>query len=834
MRTSSLFSLALALFFTLAFGVNISHAICVTHADCDDGIACTNDSCAPEVSGADPITGCLNDPVDSNCDDGVFCNGRERCDPGSGGCVAGTPAMCSCSPGDYLTVCAEEFPRCDDYSLNFGAGCLNDVDCTHGRCERCQPSCTTNSDCDDGSRCSGTETCLSTCSGGPNNGNSCLNDSHCTPGVCLRQCRPGVSPCGEAHCADRVCQGVVPMQLCHSSFECPPGVQCANIPGPGFTCFSGTCGDGTISGAEECDPNANLPDPLYNQLPNGCFAGSTCRPDTDPFPCTCTPSCGNVNLEMGEECDWPGISACPGRCQTDCTCAPSTCGNGIVESNEECEEDCDCGGFPCRQPGDPVGECTCTCIADLVPPFIDWDSSLSSSERATRSLNFRIEGSPPGCEPELMLMAIQVTMVDLEHPFPAAYQPSVNPLPKNFTTFDTRSNGTCSNGDHAGHHCDTSADCRLCGGSGSYANKPCASDLDCTVGGQSNFCPTSVCTGDARRPCSLNSHCIGFGTCGSFISYTCSGLAACTGEAAMSPSGVGGCARWVGKPKRFREAQEVDMSPVDYLGARLQCTPYYHDWAAETATNPITVFGAEILPNSTFSVVAYFSNCKGAELGCSEVSAPVEMRTRRHGDVVSPFNPPVVAQQPDVTDIGQVVKKFKKETGAPSNSAALIQPNIPDPNTDVGVSDIVQVVDMAKQQTYPFGGPCPCPSLAVCGATPCPSGAGTCTGSGAPGLGAEATCIKLCRGGTNAGEQCNNHLHCGGGGVCDKECVGGTNNAQGCSGNGNCGKVCVSGPTPGAPCADASTCGGGTCPTINCTLVTNNAFCRDKCGRCSP
>ncbi len=509
---------------------------------------------------------------------------------------------------------------------------------------------------------------------------------------------------------------------------------------------------------------------------------------TDIADCTGDPTCGDCNA-----------NGAPDECDIASTASDDTNANSIPD---ECE-----------------------------PPSIIWDFDPLSNRRTTRTLIFSV-GPPVVATATPGQSAIKVTMVDLEHPVPG-YQPTVNPLPKNFSIWDTNLNGTCGNGDHAGHHCDTNADCRLCGGTGFNLNRPCTSDADCTAGGQSNFCPSSVCTGDARRPCATNTNCTGFGSCGAPITYACGGLAACTGEAAMSAVGVGGCGRWVGKPETFREAQ-LPVEIGNYLGARLQCTPYYHDWVAATATEPVAVFGAEILPNSTYSVLAYGASCKGNEGSCTNVSAPVEMLTRRAGDVVLLYNPPDSTQQPDVTDISQAVRNFRKDSGAPSNTHVLIQPNVPDPNSDMSVSDLVQIVDMAKQFAYPFGGPCPCPSLAVCGAVPCPNGNLDCSSSGAPGLGAEAVCVKLCRGGTNAGEQCNNHLHCGGGGICDKECVGGTNNGQGCTGNTDCGKVCVSGPTPGASCFDASTCGGGTCPTINCGIVTNNAFCRDRCGRCTP
>jgi hypothetical protein len=45
-----------------------------TPMDCDDGVSCTDDSCAE-------VTGCVNTPNDSLCpDDGILCNGTEFCD----------------------------------------------------------------------------------------------------------------------------------------------------------------------------------------------------------------------------------------------------------------------------------------------------------------------------------------------------------------------------------------------------------------------------------------------------------------------------------------------------------------------------------------------------------------------------------------------------------------------------------------------------------------------------------------------------------------------------------------------------------------------------------
>jgi len=238
---------------------------------------------------------------------------------------------------------------------------------------------------------------------------------------------------------------------------------------------------------------------------------------------------------------------------------------------------------------------------------------------------------------------------------------------------------------------------------------------------------------------------------------------------------TGGCARWVGKPGTFLEAQD-NPTGASYRAARLQCSPFYFDWVTETATKPITVVGAEILPSSEYRVQAYGSSCVGNEGTCTNVSAPVTMKTRRSGDLNAVYNPPGTTTQPDAIDVTQLVNKFKNVPGAPGKAITQLQPNVPELNADINALDIVAVVDAVKGFAYPFGGPCPCPSLVTCGATACPGGAGTCTGSPLPGLGAESMCVKTC---SVSGDPCINDGHC---------------------------------PT-------GETCG--------------NPFCRDKCGRCN-
>ncbi len=78
---------------------------CARDEDCDDGVACTHDVCGHD--------GRCGYQVDHNrCDDHVFCNGAEICDPRRG-CVAGPRE--TCDDDDVCTVdrCNEEAKGCE-------------------------------------------------------------------------------------------------------------------------------------------------------------------------------------------------------------------------------------------------------------------------------------------------------------------------------------------------------------------------------------------------------------------------------------------------------------------------------------------------------------------------------------------------------------------------------------------------------------------------------------------------------------------------------------------------------------------------------------------------
>lgn len=97
-----------------------------TPSNCNDGIACTTDSCNEATDSCDHA------PNHGSCNDGLFCNGTETCNV-STGCQAGTA------------------PNCDD-----GIACTTDS-CNEGT-DSCDHTAN-NAACDDGLYCNGAETC---------------------------------------------------------------------------------------------------------------------------------------------------------------------------------------------------------------------------------------------------------------------------------------------------------------------------------------------------------------------------------------------------------------------------------------------------------------------------------------------------------------------------------------------------------------------------------------------------------------------------------------------------------------------------------------------------
>ncbi len=101
---------------------------CAMDVDCDDGVDCTLDTCGVDMMCARTLidercgdgevctlTGCFESmPCDNDdqCDDGVFCNGVETCEPEFGCRPAEAPPLCNDSMDCTMDSCDAELDMC--------------------------------------------------------------------------------------------------------------------------------------------------------------------------------------------------------------------------------------------------------------------------------------------------------------------------------------------------------------------------------------------------------------------------------------------------------------------------------------------------------------------------------------------------------------------------------------------------------------------------------------------------------------------------------------------------------------------------------------------------
>lgn len=123
---------------------------------CDDGAACTVDSC-DELLGS-----CVHSPLHAMCDDAVYCNGTERCEPTS---------------GDPVTGCKSGAP----------VGCDDGIGCTADACNESTRSCAHSPNhavCNDGIFCNGAEVCDGTLGCIAGDAANCDDARSCTIDTC--------------------------------------------------------------------------------------------------------------------------------------------------------------------------------------------------------------------------------------------------------------------------------------------------------------------------------------------------------------------------------------------------------------------------------------------------------------------------------------------------------------------------------------------------------------------------------------------------------------------------------------------------------------------------
>lgn len=207
---------------------------------CDDGNACTSDSC-------DPGGQCRHDPV--TCDDGNTCT-RDECDPAVG---------CLRLPNDGQS--------CDD-----GNGCTSPDACVGTECRGTSIAgcCARDSDCDDDDPCT-----TDSCTGGScaNAEKDCAVADKCLAGFCNADgdCDRTAVSCDDSNvCTDDLCD---PANGCSNPATTNPPESpeascsdradndCDGLTDAGASgdpdCW--VCGNGLLEGSEQCDDGNTNP-----------------------------------------------------------------------------------------------------------------------------------------------------------------------------------------------------------------------------------------------------------------------------------------------------------------------------------------------------------------------------------------------------------------------------------------------------------------------------------------------------------------------------------------------------------------------------------------------
>ncbi|MCC6873032.1 MAG: hypothetical protein IT378_01890 [Sandaracinaceae bacterium] len=372
--------------------------------DCDDRNSCTDDSCEAGV--------CVHAPNGAECDDGVYCNGGDRCAAGSCGSHAGDPCEgLSCDEGadrclgcgpalpcpepscgpygecDYASACATNGSRartCTTFTCTSGtcvpstrtetdtAGCARSTTgmscspttCTaFGACggfaSTCDPTGAQSRTCTDytcaagmcaGTRRSDSQSCMR-----PTDGLSC-GASTCGPwGACdyastCDETATQTRSCNGAICASGSCISGMPNIESQDCIRDTDGAAC----GTGLACAGGSCG-ACPSGYGDCDGRTTNGCETSLVFPN-CYGCDTCGANADR--CGSGPdhrcSCGT----RGYGCTQAGQICCGGSCRppTDpdnCGACGRRCGDNQACSSGACV--CASGWEDCN--GDPGDGC---------------------------------------------------------------------------------------------------------------------------------------------------------------------------------------------------------------------------------------------------------------------------------------------------------------------------------------------------------------------------------------------------------------------------------------------------------------------------------------------
>ena len=264
---------------------------------CDDGNPCTKDAC-------DVAAGCTQ-----TADDGAPCDDDNPCTQGDvcagGGCQAGVPKTCDSGNPCVLAKCDLKTGKCAFEDATDGAVCddgdaCSDKDaCAKGTCKGQPKSCDDGNPCTSDS-CDKAKGCVAAPKPGPcDDGDPCTEGDACAKGVC----GPGKAICEckkDSDCKDDgdLCNGTPICDTSKAPYVCKtdPKTVVTCDPAGGSTCSPNTCAPAT----GKCAPKAAA-DGISCSDDDACTAGDACKAGA----CAAGPAvdCKDGNVCTADSCD---------------------------------------------------------------------------------------------------------------------------------------------------------------------------------------------------------------------------------------------------------------------------------------------------------------------------------------------------------------------------------------------------------------------------------------------------------------------------------------------------------------------------------------------------
>jgi len=265
--------------------------------------------------------------ADADCDDGLYCNGAEVCDPAN---------------GDPVTGCASSGPPCDD-----------GVDCTVDSCDEAIQACAhvpVDGLCDNGLTCDGVEHCDAQLGCLSVGGLDCDDGVACTSDFCDAATDACAHAPDNGACSNgQFCDGA---EICDPTQGCQPGVviDCNDgIPCTSDSCDEAAgqcahgpdhvaCADGMFcNGAEQCDLTLGC----VSGMPVACDDGRSCTADAcDEAQQHCVSTPNNAACDDGLLCNGAEICSASGPSPSGCVMGnPPTCpSDGVGCTTDACDE----------------------------------------------------------------------------------------------------------------------------------------------------------------------------------------------------------------------------------------------------------------------------------------------------------------------------------------------------------------------------------------------------------------------------------------------------------------------------------------------------------------